>query len=66
LYLHPDALVQQRAGGMTEDEVYVSELLAVEAAHKSEQEGAVEVIQTLHSGLEQSLHSQLENLHSLQ
>jgi hypothetical protein len=29
---------------MTEDEVYVSELLAVEAAHKSEQEGAVEVI----------------------
>jgi hypothetical protein len=51
---------------MTEDEVYVLELLVAEAAHKSEQEGAVEVIQTLHSGLEQSLHSQLENLHSLQ
>jgi hypothetical protein len=32
---------------MTEDEVYVSELLVVEAAHKLEQEGAVEVIQML-------------------
>jgi hypothetical protein len=40
--------VQQRAGGMTEDEVYVLELLVAEAAHKSEQEGAVGVIQTLH------------------
>jgi hypothetical protein len=66
LNLQPNALVQQRAGGMTEDAVYVSELLVVEAAHKSEQEGAMEVIQMLHLGLEQSLHSQLKNLHSLQ
>jgi hypothetical protein len=43
---------------MAEDKVCVSELLVVEAAHKLEQEGAVGVIQPLHSGWNnRSIHS---------
>ena len=45
--------MQQRAGVMTEDEVYVSELLVVEAAHKLELLGAVGEIHTVHSEVQE-------------